>query len=93
MALFRPRHATVSIPVSGTAQVADVTGAGDTVMATFALALAAGATETEAALLSNFAGGIVVMKMGTATVTPAELREAIELDRAVLAGMAASGAI
>jgi rfaE bifunctional protein kinase chain/domain len=78
MALFRPERPTLSIPVSGTAQVADVTGAGDTVMATFALALAAGATEPEAALLSNFAGGIVVMKMGTATVTPAELREAVE---------------
>jgi len=93
MALFRPQSPTLSIPVSGTSQVADVTGAGDTVMATFALALAAGATEPEAALLSNFAGGIVVMKMGTATVTPAELREAIELDRAVLPAVAAGGGI
>jgi rfaE bifunctional protein kinase chain/domain len=93
MALFRPQRTTLSIPVSGTAQVADVTGAGDTVMATFALALAAGATEPEAALLSNFAGGIVVMKTGTATATPAELREAIELDRAVLPAVAASGVI
>ena len=84
MALFRPAAATLSIPVSGTAQVADVTGAGDTVMATFALALAAGATEAEAALLSNFAGGVVVMKTGTATVAPEELREVIALDRAIL---------
>jgi rfaE bifunctional protein kinase chain/domain len=93
MALFRRERGTLSIPVSGTAQVADVTGAGDTVMATFALALAAGADEAEAALLSNFAGGIVVMKTGTATLTAAELREAIGLDRAVLASVARSGGI
>jgi bifunctional ADP-heptose synthase (sugar kinase/adenylyltransferase) len=92
MALFRRSATTLSIPVSGTAQVADVTGAGDTVMAAFALALAAGASESEAALLSDFAGGIVVMKMGTATLTPEELREAIALDRSVLSAVAASGA-
>ena len=88
MALFRAGEGTLSIPVSGTSQVADVTGAGDTVMATFALALAAGATEPEAALLSNFAGGIVVMKTGTATVSPDELREAIAMDRAILPAVA-----
>ncbi len=93
MALFRADRETFSIPVSGTAQVADVTGAGDTVMATFALALAAGASEPEAALLSNFAGGIVVMKMGTATLGPAELREAIELDRTVIAAAVEGGGI
>jgi bifunctional ADP-heptose synthase (sugar kinase/adenylyltransferase) len=60
--------------VHGTDQVADVTGAGDTVLATFALALSAGATPLEAALLANFAGSVVVTKMGTAVVTP-ELRE------------------
>ncbi len=52
------------IPVSGGDQVADVTGAGDTVIATFTLALAAGASFPEAAKLANYAGGIVVMKMG-----------------------------
>jgi len=57
------------IPVYGTDQVADVTGAGDTVIATFTLALAAGASFAEAAKLANYGGGIVVMKMGTATVS------------------------
>ena len=90
MALFRGGMPTLSIPVSGGSQVADVTGAGDTVIATFALALAAGASDEEAALLSNFAGGIVVMKMGTATATPDELRSAIELDRAILDRIPAS---
>ncbi|MEZ5314405.1 MAG: PfkB family carbohydrate kinase [Thermoanaerobaculia bacterium] len=56
-------------------------GAGDTVIGTFALALAAGATPVEAALLANFAGGVVVMKAGTATVSPDELRQAIRSDR------------
>ena len=68
------------IPVYGTDQVADVTGAGDTVIATFTLALAAQASYVEAAKLANYAGGIVVMKMGTATVSTAELRHAIERD-------------
>jgi rfaE bifunctional protein kinase chain/domain len=68
------------LPVHGSAQVADVTGAGDTVIGTFALALAAGATPVEAAALADYAGGIVVMKMGTATVSPAELEEAVRSD-------------
>lgn len=68
------------ISVYGTDQVADVTGAGDTVIATFTLALAAGASYAEAAKLANYAGGIVVMKMGTATVGNDELRHAIERD-------------
>jgi D-glycero-beta-D-manno-heptose-7-phosphate kinase len=59
-------------------EVADVTGAGDTVAATLALALAAGATMTEAAVLANHAAGIVVGKFGPATVTPAELRDTID---------------
>lgn len=54
-------------------EVADVTGAGDTVIATFALALAAGATGPESALLATHAAGIVVGKFGVATVTPDEL--------------------
>ncbi len=68
------------LPVHGTDQVADVTGAGDTVIGAFALALAAGGTPLEAALLANYAGGVVVMKMGTATLTPDELRRAVASD-------------
>ncbi|MGA7614392.1 MAG: PfkB family carbohydrate kinase [Thermoanaerobaculia bacterium] len=79
MALFeRGRAEPMLIPVWGTNQVADVTGAGDTVIATFTLALSAGASFEEAARLANFAGGIVVMKMGTATVSADELRRAVE---------------
>ena len=72
------------IPVHGTDQVADVTGAGDTVLATFVLALCAGGTPLEAALLANFAGGVVVTKMGTAVVTQEELQAAVEADRVLL---------
>jgi D-beta-D-heptose 7-phosphate kinase/D-beta-D-heptose 1-phosphate adenosyltransferase len=56
-------------------EVFDVSGAGDTVIATFTLAVAAGASPVEAAILSNHAAGIVVGKVGTATVTPTELLE------------------
>ena len=81
MALFeRGTREPLFIPVFGTDQVADVTGAGDTVIATFTLALAAGASYAEAAKLANYGGGIVVMKMGTATVSNEELRHAIERD-------------
>ena len=55
-------------------EVSDVTGAGDTVIATLALAIAAGATMPEAARLANEAAGIVVGRFGAATVTPAELK-------------------
>jgi D-beta-D-heptose 7-phosphate kinase/D-beta-D-heptose 1-phosphate adenosyltransferase len=58
-------------------EVSDVAGAGDTVVATLALALAAGATLTEAAVLANYAAGIVVGKFGPATVTRDELLAAI----------------
>ena len=84
MALFSGGDPPTYIPVHGTDQVADVTGAGDTVLAAFSLALAAGAEPLEAALLANFAGGVVVMKMGTSTVTPQELKDAIASDRALL---------
>ena len=57
-----------------------MTGAGDTVIATFTLALAAGADPLEASLLANYAGGIVVMKRGTATVSEIELRRAVASD-------------
>jgi rfaE bifunctional protein kinase chain/domain len=77
MALFEPGRRTVHIPIYGSDQIADVTGAGDTVMATMTLALAAGGSFEEAARLANYAGGLVVMKRGTATVSAAELRRAI----------------
>jgi rfaE bifunctional protein kinase chain/domain len=80
MALFEAGRPTDHIPIVGSDQIADVTGAGDTVIATFTLALAAGATFGEAARLANYAGGLVVMKRGTATVTAAELRAAIRAD-------------
>jgi rfaE bifunctional protein kinase chain/domain len=80
MALFEPDRKTIHIPISGSDQIADVTGAGDTVIATMTLALAAGATFEEAARLANYAGGLVVMKRGTATVSAAELRQAIAAD-------------
>lgn len=70
----------LTVPVHGTDQVADVTGAGDTVIGTFALALAAGADPVEATLLANYAGGVVVMKMGTATLDREELKAAIATD-------------
>ena len=76
MAVFEPGKKTVHIPIFGSDQIADVTGAGDTVMATLTLALAAGTTVEEAARLANVAGGLVVMKRGTATVSAAELRRA-----------------
>jgi D-glycero-beta-D-manno-heptose-7-phosphate kinase len=65
------------IPIYGSDAPVDVTGAGDTVIAAFTLALAAGATHLEAAHLANYAGGIVVMKRRTATVTRAELEAAL----------------
>jgi rfaE bifunctional protein kinase chain/domain len=77
MALFEPGRPTDHIPIVGSDQIADVTGAGDTVIATFGLALASGATFGEAARLANYAGGLVVMKRGTATVSAAELIEVI----------------
>ena len=78
MVVFPRRHKPVDIPIHGSDEVADVTGAGDTVIAAFTAALAAGATAEEAAHLANYAGGIVVMKRGTATVTQQELLEAVE---------------
>ena len=84
MSLFEEGLAA-HLPVHGTDQVADVTGAGDTVIGTFALALAAGGSPLEAALLANYAGGVVVMKMGTATVSPDELRQAVRNDPRLLA--------
>jgi D-glycero-beta-D-manno-heptose-7-phosphate kinase len=78
MALFVPGEPTVHMPIFGSDEIADVTGAGDTVMATMTLALAAGARFELAARLANYAGGLVVMKRGTATVSAAELRDAVK---------------
>jgi rfaE bifunctional protein kinase chain/domain len=78
MVVFPRRHKPVDIPIFGSDEVADVTGAGDTVIATFTAALAAGATAEEAAHLANYSGGIVVMKRGTATVSQQELLEALD---------------
>ena len=77
MALFERGRPATHIPVFGTDEVSDVTGAGDTVIATTALAIAAGGNFVDAAYLANYAAGLVVMKRGTATVSSQELREAI----------------
>jgi rfaE bifunctional protein kinase chain/domain len=78
MVAFGRKHKPIDIPIFGSDEVTDVTGAGDTVIATFTAALAAGATTEEAAQLANYAGGVVVMKRGTATVTRQELERALE---------------
>jgi rfaE bifunctional protein kinase chain/domain len=78
MALFERSAKTTHIPIHGTDEIADVTGAGDTVISVFTLALAAGGTFADAARLANYAGGIVVMKHGTRPVTYNELRDVME---------------
>jgi rfaE bifunctional protein kinase chain/domain len=78
MVVFTDRHKPADIPIFGSDQVADVTGAGDTVIAAFTAALAAGASAEDAAHLANYAGGIVVMKRGTATVSQQELLDALD---------------
>jgi D-beta-D-heptose 7-phosphate kinase/D-beta-D-heptose 1-phosphate adenosyltransferase len=80
MTLFK-RHGGVRHLPTMARQVFDVTGAGDTVVATCALALAAGASFDEAAFLANHAAGVVVGKIGTATLTTAELRKAANAGR------------
>ena len=80
MTLLEADAAPVHIHAVGAQQAVDVTGAGDTVIATFTLALACGASFTEAARLANYAGGLVVMKRGTATVSASELEHAIRQD-------------
>jgi len=78
MVAFEHQHKPVDVPIFGSDQVTDVTGAGDTVIAAFTAAFAAGATTEEAAQIANYAGGIVVMKRGTATASRQELLEAID---------------
>jgi len=77
MALFEPEGRLTQISVYGSDQAVDVTGAGDTVLAAYTVALACGASPLEAAHIANIAGGLVVMKRGTATVTRDELLTAI----------------
>lgn len=80
MALFERGRKTSHIPIYGTDEIADVTGAGDTVIAVFTLALSTGASFSDAARLANYAGGIAVMKHGTRTVTRKELARAVASD-------------
>jgi rfaE bifunctional protein kinase chain/domain len=86
MALFESGNRQTQIPVHGSDQAVDVTGAGDTVLAAYTLALSCGASALEAAHIANIAGGLVVMKRDTATVSREDLLEAIHRD----AGGAAS---
>ena len=76
MLLCQRGHQPFHIPTVAQ-EVFDVSGAGDTVIATFTLAIAAGASPVEAAILSNYAAGIVVGKVGTATTTPEELLKSL----------------
>jgi rfaE bifunctional protein kinase chain/domain len=76
MVLFEREGVVVNVPTVAK-EVYDVTGAGDTVISTLTLALASGNDFPEAAVVANYAAGIVVGKVGTATVTPEELKKAI----------------
>lgn len=77
MYLYDKNEDTLSIPTKAK-EVYDVSGAGDTVVATLALAISAGASIKDAAILANYAAGITVGKVGTSTVSPQELLEALE---------------
>jgi rfaE bifunctional protein kinase chain/domain len=79
MALFTREAAPATIPIFGSTDIVDVTGAGDTVISTFTLAVTSGATFFDAARLANCAAGITVMKRGAATVSLEELSEAIRV--------------
>jgi D-glycero-beta-D-manno-heptose-7-phosphate kinase len=78
MTLFLENGVMHHIPISGKDDVTDVTGAGDTVCAVSALSLAGGADFYTASRIANYAAGVVVMKRGTATISPEELKQAIE---------------
>ncbi len=79
MALFTSDAPPAMIPIFGSTDIVDVTGAGDTVISTFALAVSSGASFYDAARLANCAAGITVMKRGAATVSIEELNEAIRV--------------
>ncbi len=83
MVVCGPRGEITSIGIAGSRQATDVTGAGDTVSAVVALSLAAGASLEEAARMATFAAAVVVMKRGTATASPDEVRALIEAGDAV----------
>jgi len=78
MILFGRRKTPWAIPIHGTTDIVDVTGAGDTVISVFTLALACGSSHREAATLANHAGSMVVMKKGTAVITIEELTNSIQ---------------
>lgn len=84
MMLLEKGKKPVYLPAVGAKEPIDVTGAGDTVIAVYALALAAGLNFAEAAELANYAGGIVVMKKGTASVSLSELKDSIEQSKQLL---------
>jgi rfaE bifunctional protein kinase chain/domain len=77
MVVFTRGAKPVAIPIHGPEEAIDVTGAGDTVIAAYTAALATGADPESAARIANYAGGVVVMKRGTATVTRSELLRAV----------------
>jgi rfaE bifunctional protein kinase chain/domain len=79
MAVYRRNRDMVVIPPYGSMEVADVTGAGDTVIAAFSLSLCCGADMADAARVANLAGGIKVTKRGTATVSSSELLRSIDV--------------
>ena len=78
MSLFERGKRPLHLPAFGGDEVADVTGAGDTVISAFTLSLAAGGTFPQATYLANVAGGLVVMKRGTATVSAPEILRALD---------------
>jgi len=78
MMLFEREKPIYSIPVYGTQDIVDVAGAGDTVISVLTLALACGADFKQATALANYAGGIVVMKKGTASLDLSELQTAVK---------------
>ena len=86
MTLLRPGHPELHLPARAR-EVYDVTGAGDTVIAVLAGALAAGAALPEAVAHANLAAGIVVGKLGTATVSAPELRHALRNERDLTTGV------
>ncbi len=83
MSLFEKDGTVCHTPVHGKDEISDVTGAGDTVISAFTLSLASGASFREAMVLSNCAGGIVVMKSGTATVSGDELLSAVKRENSI----------
>ena len=82
MVLFERGRRPLAVPAFGSDEVADVTGAGDTVVSAFTLALIAGAGLADAVRIANYAAGVVVTKAGTATLTSDELHRAIDEDSA-----------